>query len=179
MRRTRELFAVVAAVVSLVAGCDDGRYDSAPGGAELKPAFGARVTDGQLRIWTGSECVGVTRFTLYFSPPDTRLVLEAASDQGVDVEYLALGGPYPAGLAVAEPLPADFDWRTAQEMRISVDSPTNGWGTTTELAEVVDKSAEHSDDTYWFEGVGWLNPAQVAEQDGRTFLATCTLEAKK
>jgi hypothetical protein len=28
-------------------------------------------------------------------------------------------------------------------------------------------------DTY-FQGVGWLNPAEVAEQDAKTFLATCT-----
>jgi hypothetical protein len=25
-----------------------------------------------------------------------------------------------------------------------------------------------------FQGVGWLNPAEVAEQDAKTFLATCT-----
>ncbi len=46
--------------------------------------------------------------------------------------------------------------------------------TTTELAEVIKGSAEHPDDTYWFQGVGWLNPAQVKKQDGKTFLATCT-----
>lgn len=178
MRRASGVVAILAAVVSLVAGCDDGRYSSDPAGPELKPAFGVRVTDGQLRIWTGSECAGVTRLTLYFSPPDTKLVLQAPSDRGVDVDYLPLGGPYP-GLDVTQSLPAGLDWRTAEDVRISVRSPTNGWGTTTKLAEVVDKSAEHPDDTYWFEGVGWLNPAQVSEQDGTTFLATCTLEAKK
>ncbi len=49
-----------------------------------------------------------------------------------------------------------------------------GWGSTTQLAEVIKGSAEHPDDTYWFQGVGWLNPAQVKEQDAKTFLATCT-----
>ena len=60
--------------------------------------------------------------------------------------------------------------------RISVrgGGEKGGWGSTTQLAEVIKGSAEHPDDTYWFQGVGWLNPAQVKEQDAKTFLATCT-----
>lgn len=166
--------ALLALAVSLVAGCDDGRYDSAPGGAKYKPAFGARMTDGQLRIWTGATCVGVTDLRLYFEPSDNKLVLTSADERGADVDHLTVGGPNPAGLTVSTPLPADFDWRTAKEVRISVDGRNAQWGTTTELAEVIDNSADHPEDTYWFDGVGWLNPAQVAEQDGKTFLSTCT-----
>ncbi|WP_458319139.1 hypothetical protein [Mycolicibacterium brisbanense] len=52
-------------------------------------------------------------------------------------------------------------------------------GAQTDLAVVREESASHPADTYWFQDVGWLNPTQVAEQDGKTFLATCTREPKK
>jgi hypothetical protein len=76
---------------------------------------------------------------------------------------------------VTKPLPPNFDWRAAEAVRISVDSgKTGGWGTTTQLAEVIKGSPEHPDDTYWFQGIGWLSPDEVAKQDGKTFLTTCT-----
>jgi hypothetical protein len=80
------------------------------------------------------------------------------------------------GLQVTQPLPPDFDWRSAESVRIAVvgAGEKGGWGSTTQLAEVRDHSGEHPDDTYWFQSVGWLNPDEVAEKDGKTFLATCT-----
>ena len=101
--------------------------------------------------------------------------MNAPAGVGVEVDYFTLGRPVP-GLEVTGPLPLDFDWRNAESARISVrgSGETGGWGSTTQLAEVIKGSAEHPDDTYWFHGVGWLNPAQVTEQDGKTFLATCT-----
>ena len=35
---------------------------------------------------------------------------------------------------------------------------------------MIKNSADHPDDTYWFQGVGWLNPDEVKKQDGKTFL---------
>jgi hypothetical protein len=54
-----------------------------------------------------------------------------------------------------------------------------GWGSHTNLATVIGESGQHPEDTYWFQDVGWLNPAQVAAQDGKTFLATCTADPAK
>jgi hypothetical protein len=140
------------------------------------PAFGARVTDGHLQIWTGSQCRGVTALSLEFDPyQDNRAqwVLGASNGAGVDVEYFTLGKPVP-GLQVTKALPAGFDWRGAESVQISVDGAQDGWGTTTHLAEVIKGSAEHPEDTYWFQDVGWLNPGDAAAKDGKTFLATCT-----
>lgn len=77
---------------------------------------------------------------------------------GVDVEHLTFGSPYP-GFNVLKPLPPEFDWRKAKSLGV--------------LTEVFELSAHHPDDTYWFQGVGWLNPADVAEHDGKDFLTVC------
>ncbi len=169
------LFAAICGVMTaavLVSACDP------LGRPSLEPAFGARVLDGRLGIWTGSTCHDVTRLALTFDPNEddrAELVMSAPNDIGVDVDYFTLGRPVP-GLEVTEPLPGGFDWRSAGSVRISIrgNGESGGWGTTTQLAEVTKGSAHHPDDTYWFQGVGWLNPDEVAEQDGKTFLATCT-----
>ena len=162
----------VLAAVAVLAACDP------LGRPSLESAFGARVLDGKLHIWTGSTCHDVIEFGLTFDPykQDARaeLLMKAPNDVGVDVEYFTLGDQVP-GLKLTQPLPPNFDWRSAESVRITVHgNKTGGWGDTTELAEVIKNSAEHPDDTYWFQGVGWLNPDEVKKQDGKTFLATCT-----
>jgi hypothetical protein len=161
----------VAILVALaVSGC--GFFGPDPQDVSLPLAFGARVTDGGLRLWTGSLCTGVTRMTVRFSS-DAKLVLEPPPGGQADVDYLNLGGPYP-GLNVTEALPHGFDWRTAQEVNLWIDGGAGEGSKRAIVADIVKGSAEHPDDTYWFQDVGWLNPAQVAEQNGKTFLTPCT-----
>jgi hypothetical protein len=172
----------IAAVGALVVACDrDSWKQTAPFAPSLRPAFGVRVTDGELRIWTGSPCVAVTRLDLTFDPyQDDRaeLVLTPSHGRAPEVEHLVLGGPYP-GLEVATPLPAGFTWRTAESMMFSVDREQWSWGSTADIAEIIKGSAAHPEDTYWFQDVGWLNPAEVAAQDGKTFLTTCAPDPAK
>ncbi len=162
---------VVAVLVSLATGCNP------LGRPSLEPAFGARITDGDLQIWTGSPCHDVTELGLVFDPygeDRAEWKLGATDPAGADVEYFTFGDPVP-GFTVSEDVPAGFDWRDVKDVRISVTGvSTGGWGTTSQLADFVSESAEHPDDTYWFQSVGWLNPDEVAAQDGKTFLATCT-----
>jgi hypothetical protein len=172
----RGLLAVLSGLmaIALVSACDP------LGRPELNPAFGARVTDGALHIWTGSLCHRVIELGLTFDPSqDDRVewMMKAPNSVGVDVERFTLGEPVP-GLEVTQPLPANFDWRAAESVRITVTGggETGGWGTTTKLADVINDSAQHPDDTYFFQGVGWLNPADVAAKDGKDFLATCTVK---
>jgi len=167
----------VVAVLAACHGGDDWSPDAqfAP---SLRPAFGARVTDGRLHIWTGSRCVDVVRVMLTFEPDRSRLVLTAPRERPASVEHLTLGGPYP-GLEVTEPLPDGFDWRNAESIRISVDGDTVSWGSSVTVADVVEDSGQHPRDSYYFERVGWLNADDVAAQDGRTFLATCTPDPAK
>lgn len=157
-------------VVALVAGCPA----KAPWAPSLPPAFGARVTNGKLQIWTGSPCVGVTRIALYFGPSTAQLTL--ASPEGVDIERLTLGGPYPAGMTESQALPAHFEWRNEKTMDFSTYGGSSHWGTSTDLTEVIEGSESHPENTYWFQDVGWLDPADVAAQDGKTFLAVCTAD---
>jgi hypothetical protein len=174
---------VVAVSAALLAACDRGGWEkTAPVAPSLRPAFGARVTAGELRIWTGSPCVAATRVDLTFDPfqdDHAELVLGPPPGLAPDVEHLVLGGPY-RGLAVTTPLPAGFDWRNAESMMFNVDRITGGgWGSTAQIAEIVKGSAEHPDDTYWFQDVGWLNPGEVAAQNGKTFLTTCSPDPEK
>jgi hypothetical protein len=98
----------------------------------------------------------------------------------VEVEHLTLGGPYPAGLEVSQPLPEGFHWHHQESMRISVHPGVPAsWGSSTHLAEVIKGSEQHPADTHWFQDIGWLNPADVAAKDGKTFLATCTPDPAK
>lgn len=172
---------VATAAVVLLAACHGGGDGWSPEeqfAPSLRPAFGARVTDGQLRIWTGSPCVGVTRLALTFDPDEAELVLSAPHERPATIEHVTLGGPYP-GLEVGKPLPAGFDWRRTDSVRISVYGGVDSWGSYADIAEVVEGSSQHPNDTYLFEGVGWLNAADVAAQDGKTFLATCTADPAK
>jgi hypothetical protein len=158
---------VLLVLAALLTGCDP------LGKASLDPAFGARVTDGRLQVWTGSRCVGATGVGLSFEPGKAELELRAQAEGGVEVEYLTLGGPYP-GLQVFHPLPEGFDWRTQESMHFGVEGGSSQWGVTMKLAEVIRGSDQHPPDTYWFPHVGWLNRADVAAQDGKTFLGLCT-----
>jgi hypothetical protein len=169
------VLAAATLVVALLAACDggDGWNPDAQFAPSLRPAFGARVTDGRLQIWTGSRCHDVTRLAFAFEPDPAELVLTAPAERPATVEYLMLGGPYP-GFDVSDPLPEGFDWRNAESMRISVYGGGDSWGSYVDIADVVEGSDQHPKNTYFFEGVGWLNPAEVEAQDGKTFLATCT-----
>jgi hypothetical protein len=106
------------------------------------------------------------------------LILKSPAFLGVDFEYFTLGDPS-SGLEVFDPLPDGFDWRTQNSLSLVVYAKPADWDATTDLAEIIKGSADHPEDTYWFQGVGWLNPADVAAKDGKTFLATCTPEPAK
>lgn len=138
-------------------------------------AFGARVTDGRLQIWTGSPCLGTDRVILTFQPGQADLVLESDRSVGHEFERLDLGGPYP-NFKVTQPLPNGFDWRTAQSLLLRVEAERTGFPSTTDLAEVLEGSTAHPDDTYFFQGVGWLSPADAAAKNTKDFLNTCTRE---
>lgn len=150
----------------------------------LPTAFGVRVTDGTLRVWTGSPCASTTGVTLSFradrtKPAETDLAMATRSnDDTITFERYTVGESFP-GLVIRDGLPLGFDWRNQQELTLAVHTTEQHWDPTTDLTEAVSHSADHPTDTYWFQGIGWLNPAQVAEQDGKTFLATCTRDPKK
>lgn len=183
MSRVRTVIAVIAAFVALVPGCRSNNWEqTAPFAPSLRPAFGVRVTDGNLQFWLGTSCSAVTNVLFTFDPykgDEARLELAPAPGFAPDIDRLTLGGPY-RGLTVSTPLPAGFDWRSANEVMLGVHTlGEDGWGSTSQLSEVVKGSAEHTADFYWFQDVGWLNPAEVAAQNGKTFLTTCTPDPQK
>jgi len=72
---------------------------------------------------------------------------------------------FPAGVWLGTVPPDDFDWRDAESLRFWIVGHPGGLGSRADIAEIVNGSAKYPDDTYWFQDVGWLDPAQVAEQD--------------
>lgn len=189
IRRAGALLVAFVVLVG-VAGCD-GSAREHRFGESLPRMFGVRVTDGKLRIWTGSPCPGTSDVSFIFNregantaelrlnPPSVEIGRNAAPRPGVEAEYFTVGGPYP-GFDVTEPLPAGFDALDAKTLFFAIDGPPDvGGGTELDLAEVIKGSAQHPDDTFWFRGVGWLNPAEVAAADGKKFLALCTPDPAK
>lgn len=148
-----------------------------PEQASLPLAFGARDTDGDLRLWTGAPCSGATRVTVRFSA-DAKLVLEPADGTPAQIEHLDLRGPYP-GWRVEQALPANFDWRTAEQVDLWIDGGDGQGSKRALVADIIDGSGRHPGDTFWFQDVGWLNPGQVADLDGKIFLTVCTPDPGK
>ena len=158
-------------------------------GPDLPVVFGIRSAEGRLQVWTGSPCVGTTTVNFRFdnaarltletpgqalirTPPPGKLADYLPPDPGVQVEYLTLGETHP-GFRVQQPLPAGFDWHTAESMQIRLDGPPISWGSRTTMDEVRRDSADQPADTYWFNGFGWLTPDDVAARDGKDFLTLC------
>lgn len=170
----RRWAAVAALLLTLVTSCgtDEGWDPDARFAASLRPAFGLRVTDDKLQLWTGAECTALTRLSLIFDMDQT-LTLVPSDGQPMAFDRLTLGGPYP-GMRVEEALPEGFDWHTAEALSVVPDAGEGIFGASAYLSDVITQSPDHPDDTYYFQDVGWLNQAGVAEQNLTTFLATCT-----
>lgn len=176
--------AVASVVIPLgvsAAGCgpDDGWDPDAQFAPSLRPASGVRVTDGALKIWLGRPCEGVTRVAVHFSADgDETARYEAETDPpGTTVEFVDPDGRT-RGLEVTERPPADFEWESADSLRLSISGP-EAWGTRTDLAAVIAESDEHDEDTYYFDEIGWLDASAVAERDGKDFLTPCTPDPEK
>ncbi|MFD3703410.1 hypothetical protein ACFWUP_09710 [Nocardia sp. NPDC058658] len=136
--------------------------DTSPG---LPRAFGARMTDGILHIWTGPQCPKQDRLSFLFDRNNaTYLVLASELPEGADIEYLTLG--HNPGWRIITPLPQGFDWKTKNELTLM--------GESTDIPTVVRESTAHPNDTYWFQDIGWLNLAEVAALNGKKFLTLCS-----
>ena len=155
----------------LLTGCSVTGDD--PEVASLPPVFGARVTDGRVQLSTGTPCTNVSRVVVTFTPGAARLILSAPQGVSTGVETLTIGGPYP-GLDVVEAPPESFDWRSEREVLMIVDADPAGAGATpTGIADIIDGS-DANPGSFYYAGIGWLDPAEVAERNGRSLLTACT-----
>lgn len=163
-----------SAVIALLSACGDDKGWNPPAqfAPSLQPVIGLRDNSGALDVWTGRPCTGVTRLVVLFDM-NQRLELSPSGAASADVSRFTLRGPYP-GFQVTEGLPEGFDWSSAESVSINIDTETGDYGTTSQLASVVSQSADQPAGVYYFDDVGWLDEAGVAERNGRDFLAGCT-----
>ncbi len=150
-------------------------WSDAPSAAPMRPAFGARVTDGKLEIWMPPGCAGVRSVEVGFGF-GPKLVLTDPSGTAT-LDRFTVGGPYP-GLTVTEAPPPDFDWRTEEYLFLNVQSTPGGYPATARTAEVAAGSNSHPAGTFYFEGVGWLDAAGVTEKEGKEFAGVCRPQQK-
>jgi hypothetical protein len=163
-----------AALLLLLGGTGCSIVGDDPEVASLPPVFGARVTDGRLQLSTGTPCPDASRVIVNFNPGSDRLILEPEPGPSATVATLTIGGPYP-GLSPTEDLPAGFDWQRTQEVLLTVDSEPAGAGSTpVRIADFADASVDHPPDSFYYPGVGWLGPEEVADRNGRSLLTVCT-----
>jgi hypothetical protein len=175
--RPLPLLGAVAVVLGLAA-CDTGDDWSpdAQFAPSLRPAIGVRVTDGDLRLWTGTPCRRVTRAALTFdagTDDSVTWVLTSRRERGAVLDELDMDGPN-RGFTVTGPLPDGYDWSDADQVSFSADAADEVWGTNTDLDVVREGSADHAADVYYFDQVGWLDPEGVEERNGEDFLTPCT-----
>ncbi|MGH9381032.1 MAG: hypothetical protein ACRD2Z_10535 [Thermoanaerobaculia bacterium] len=177
MRRLVILGAVVIAAIGALAAyksCSD--WDPAAQFAPpLRPAFGARVVDGELELWTGTPCHDVTEVAIVFDSGTAERVRRdlAAIEPGITLETFRPAGDN-AGMVVERELPDGFDWRQAETVTFLVEGSDGYWSAEAKIDEVVDGSDDHPEGTYLFQEVGWLDTTAVAEKNGETFLTVCT-----
>ncbi len=164
-----------ALAATAVSGCQLVGPD--PEATSLPAVFGARMTDGKLALSTGTPCDEVSRVVVLFTPDAGRLTLAPVRGTA-RFDQLTVGGPYD-GLQVTEPLPAGFDWRTAEEVTLIVTAPEGSGSTPTRISEIVEGSPRHDPDTFYFAGIGWLDAQQVAERNRRSLLTICTTDPAK
>jgi hypothetical protein len=177
IRRLRIACAALLAA-TVIAACDtESQFEPS-----LPPAAGFRVDDGILKLWTGTPCPGVIRLTLIFDTgtSDSAEQVWTAPKPGVTVERLDLlstaagstpdtGGP----LQVQKPLPAGYDWTTAEALNLSVDGPTAN-GARVDVGQVLRESAQHPPDSYLFGQRGWMDASDVQRENQKSFLTICT-----
>lgn len=154
---------------------DDGWSPAAQFAPSLRPTFGARVTDGELWISLGPGCDRISKLTLRLDWDGPMLVLTGTRAK---LEHFPLLGPYP-GLQVATALPPDVDWRKAQTIHLDVEGGPGGFPGQTPVAEVVEGSAGHPADTYFYQGMGWLTESEAADRDQRRYLAPCSKDPER
>lgn len=190
MRRLYPILLIILAVVPLAA-CES-HHGRSPFETSLPSSVvGLRVTDGTLRVWTGSPCEGTTQVRVQFTAQDENtatLTLNTPTyapglTPGVEFEYFTLDGPYP-GFTVEQALPSRFDWRTAQRLVFDVAGPpvargVSGLDFVPVATEIAEHSDEHPENTYFFPDFGWLSPDQVAARNGTEFLTVCTPDPAK
>jgi hypothetical protein len=161
-----------------IAACDT-RSQFEP---SLPPAAGFRVTDGVLKLWTGTPCSGVIRLTLIFDvgTQESAEQVWTAPQPGVTLEHMDLlttsGGSAPdtgGPLHVQKPLPPDYDWTTARWINFSVDGP-KAFGARVDVARVLRESAEHPSGSYLFGERGWMDASDVQRENQKSFLTVCT-----
>lgn len=177
----RSISAILCVVV--LAGCGP-LAPKNPMEASLPMVYGARVTDGKLMLWTGTPCAGTRGVRIIMSSgvdnAETNMgtpTYPGDLTPGVQVDHLTVGEA-PPGMAVYEPLPAGYDWRSADTVQLNLTGPDTSPGAqaTVDLDTPKRESAQHDPDTYWFPDVGWMGPDEVAAQNGKTFLTLCTAD---
>ncbi len=173
----RRLCATVAMVLSaaLLTSCDTDNQ-LAP---SLPRVLALQVDGGQLRILTGTPCIGVDRVVVTFAggPEEPVPRAQLRADPAVTVDRLAVGAEVTAsGFAVTEALPAGFDWRDYSQVEMGFDGPRGSVGVgSAPLDPVKEKGASRAGDgTAYVRDEGWLTPDQIVEGNETSFLTPCT-----
>lgn len=171
--------ACAALLIAAVTAACDTRAQFAP---SLPPAAGFRVEDGVLKLWTGTQCEGVTGLTLIFDTGTRESTTQTwtAPRPGARVEYMDLlrtsGGSAPdtgGPLQVQQPLPADYDWTKAGWLNFSVNGP-EAYGARVDVARVLRESAQRPPGSYLFGQRGWMDASDVQRENQKSFLTVCT-----
>jgi hypothetical protein len=153
-RRLRQVWLLVAATVA-VAGCEDPYAADHPalnryqGGSQLNG-------DGELVIWLGGECRGVTAIQFDLDREGARTyetwTIRSRQRQGATISYFT-PGVVPDGFREVDPLRGD--WSEADATGVVVRAGTAQTAAYMEVSSFLEEADERGSDEWFVQDRGW------------------------
>jgi len=153
--------AIAVGIAASLTGCD-------PSSAPLVQYSGGyqETETGQLLLWTGQPCTGVTDIEFELVNDDneltTRWKLTSRKPAGGAVEEVVLGEPLP-GFRVTERSDPDPDWRGFDTVRLLIKTQQGQSATYTKVDTFTDQLPDHSSDEYFVQDQGWYTKGDFAD----------------
>ena len=146
----------------------------APPSPQFPVVIGARVDADHLIVSTGRACPSGTQIGIYFGGSKGNWATIKVTTK-TEVNEINTDDP-PDTVVVTAPLqPASAWYDSIMTVVNYFPDQQFGWTATTDLSGLVDASAQHADDEYYFgDKFGWMTSAQVVARDGVDLLTVCT-----
>jgi len=150
--------------------------DPAGSGPPLPVAWGVRANGDDLDFSFGSTCDPPFTVDVFFASYGNLYGLNFMFSVDEPLAGFSMSA-LPAGSQIVRTLPEEFDWRKSPGIWVSLQFSDSSWSWSTgisgrDLDEVM-ASDQHPSDEYYFSGIGWSTPSEVAARDGVNLLTVC------
>lgn len=134
----------------------------------VRTQAGFQVTSsGDLRIFTGQECDGVTKVSVELEEsddqPETAWTLRSTSRDGGPLTELTLGEPPDGFRVTAATSDTQLDWRSMKTVKISTETRNGNTGSYVSVDSFLEDAEGHGADEFYVEDEGWMTRDEFTE----------------